>query len=116
MTKKNEHNMDQREQSASENALEGARRTTGDASSDARCDVKVLGMAKRRQYSGSEKRRILAAADRCMQSGELGALLRREGILQWSTNFGHCRTQQQVLILDREHSARRFAASPTVQP
>ena len=37
-------------------------------------------MAKRRQFSAAEKRRILNAADRCTQPGELGALLRREGI------------------------------------
>ena len=37
-------------------------------------------LPKRRQFSAAEKRRILHAADRCAQPGELGALLRREGI------------------------------------
>ena len=37
-------------------------------------------MAKRRQFSGSDKRRILEAADRCTQPGEIGALLRKERI------------------------------------
>jgi transposase-like protein len=36
--------------------------------------------AKRRRFSADEKRRILAEADACTKSGELGALLRREGI------------------------------------
>ena len=36
--------------------------------------------AKRRQFSSGEKRRILAAADRCPKVGEMGALWRREGI------------------------------------
>ena len=36
--------------------------------------------ARRRQTSPSEKRRIVAAAGRCTQPGEIGALLRREGI------------------------------------
>ena len=36
--------------------------------------------ARRRQFSGAEKRRILLAADRCTKPGELGALLRSEGI------------------------------------
>ena len=43
-------------------------------------DPEVAATAKRRQFSGSERRRILAAADRCSAPGEIGALLRREGI------------------------------------
>ncbi len=43
-------------------------------------DPEVAATAKRRQFSSSEKRRILMAADRCTESGEIGALLRREGI------------------------------------
>jgi transposase len=62
-------------------ALEGARRATGNAASIAPpVDPEVVATAKRRQFSGSERRRILAAADRCSQIGEIGALLRREGI------------------------------------
>jgi transposase-like protein len=40
----------------------------------------VVATARRRRFAASEKRRILAAADRCKKPGELGALLRREGI------------------------------------
>ena len=62
-------------------ALEGARRATGDAASIAPpADPEVVVTAKRRQFSGSERRRILIAADRCTEVGEIGALLRREGI------------------------------------
>src|SRR5450759_4331681 len=62
-------------------AVEGARRATGDAASIARpADPEVAATAKRRQFSGSERRRILAAADRCTAPGAIGALLRREGI------------------------------------
>ena len=43
-------------------------------------DPEVAATAKRRQFSGSERRRIVAAADRCSAPGEIGALLRREGI------------------------------------
>jgi transposase len=43
-------------------------------------DPEVAATAKRRQFSGGERRRILAAADRCSAPGEIGALLRREGI------------------------------------
>jgi transposase len=61
--------------------LEGARRATeGAASISPPADPEVVATAKRRQFSGSERRRILAAADRCTEVGEIGALLRREGI------------------------------------
>jgi len=59
---------------------EGARRATAVAAATAAPDSEVAATAKRRQFSSAEKRRILNAADRCTQPGELGALLRREGI------------------------------------
>lgn len=40
----------------------------------------MVATAKRRQFSAAEKRRIVAAANRCTKPGEIGALLRREGI------------------------------------
>jgi transposase len=43
-------------------------------------DPEVAATAKRRQFSSSERHRILVAADRCSKTGEIGALLRREGI------------------------------------
>src|ERR1700685_4328359 len=46
----------------------------------ARRDPEVVAIAKRRQFSGSEKRRLLAEAERCRQAGTLGAFLRRERI------------------------------------
>lgn len=61
-------------------AAEGARRATAAAASTGAPDPEVVASAKRRQFSAAEKRRILNAADRCTQPGELGALLRREGI------------------------------------
>ncbi len=66
---------------ALEGALEGARRATGSAPSSAPpTDPEVVAIARRRQISPSNKRRIVAAAERCTQPGEIGALLRREGI------------------------------------
>jgi len=66
---------------ALEDVLEGARRATGSASSSAPpVDPEVVATARRRQFSPKEKRRILAAADLCAAPGEIGALLRREGI------------------------------------
>lgn len=61
-------------------AAQGARRATEAEASTAPPDAEVAATAKRRQFSGAEKRRILNAADRCSKPGELGALLRKEGI------------------------------------
>ncbi len=64
-----------------EDALQGARRATEDASSiTPPPDPEVAATARRRQFAPSEKRRIVAAAERCSKPGEIGALLRREGI------------------------------------
>lgn len=43
-------------------------------------ETEVTDKAKRRRFSAAEKQRILEAADRCEKPGDLGALLRREGI------------------------------------
>ncbi len=58
-----------------------ARRAAGQASLSAPTpDPEVAPIARRRRFSGSEKRRLLAEADRCKESGQLGAFLRRERI------------------------------------
>ena len=62
---------------------QGARRATEEGAGGRATrapDPEVVATAKRRQFSGAEKRRIVAAADACEKPGELGALLRREGI------------------------------------
>jgi transposase len=75
--------------------LEGARRATGSvASISPPADPEVAAVAKRRHFSGSERRRILAAADRCSQVGEIGALLRREGI--YSSQLATWRKQRAM--------------------
>lgn len=43
-------------------------------------DPQVVPKAERRQFSAEYKLRILAEADRCTERGEIGALLRREGL------------------------------------
>lgn len=43
-------------------------------------DPEVVPRAKRRQFSAKYKLRILTEADQCTQRGEIGALLRREGL------------------------------------
>ena len=58
-------------------------------------DPEVAATAKRRQFSSSEKRRILAAAERCTAVGEIGALLRREGI--YSSHLTTWRKQRAAM-------------------
>jgi transposase len=43
-------------------------------------DPEVLPRAERRQYTGQYKLRILEEVDRCTERGQIGALLRREGL------------------------------------
>ena len=95
--------------SALEDASEGARRATGEASSSAPpADPEVVAIPRRRQFSAADKRRILAAADRCTEPGETGALLRREGI--YSSHLSAWRKQrgaQGVAGLDTRRRGRK---------
>ena len=77
---------------APEGALEEARRANGNAPSGARPDPEVVATARRRQFTSGDKRRILEAADRCTQPGEIGALLRKEGI--YSSHLSTWRKQR----------------------
>jgi len=43
-------------------------------------EVEVLEKAARRRFSAEYKRKVLKEADACVRPGELGALLRREGL------------------------------------
>ena len=52
----------------------------------------VTPKAKRRRFSASYKLRILEEADRCTQPGQIGALLRREGL--YSSNLTSWRRQR----------------------
>src|SRR5438093_2710165 len=43
-------------------------------------ETEVVAKAARRRFTAAEKLRVLKEADRCTRPGELGALLRREGL------------------------------------
>ena len=86
-------------------AAEGARRATEEAPGSAPSanavgtDSEVVAkVVKRRSFSNAEKRRILAAADRCSRPGELGALLRKEGV--YSSSLSTWRRQREEVELD----------------
>ena len=63
---------------------EGARRASVEPPSPARAperpEVEVAAKAQRRRFSAEYKQRVLAEAERCTGAGEIGALLRREGL------------------------------------
>lgn len=61
--------------------LEGARRATGEplAPASVGVDPEVVAVAKRRQFSPAYKRQMVRAVAAC-KPGEVGALLRREGL------------------------------------
>ncbi len=67
---------------------------TGSSSAEAqRADPEVVPTAKRRVFSKAEKLRILTAADACVAPGDIGALLRHEGI--YSSHLATWRKQRQ---------------------
>lgn len=57
-----------------------------------RPDPEVVPRAKRRQFTAKYKLRILQEADRCRERGELGELLRREGL--YSSHLSKWRQQR----------------------
>lgn len=65
-----------------------------------RPDPQVTQRATRRRFSAADKLRILAEADACHQPGQLGALLRREGL--YSSSLASFRKQRDEGKLGRD--------------
>ena len=59
--------------------------------------MEVVAHAQRRTFTTAERRRILEAADRCSKPGEIGALLRREGV--YSSSLCTWRRQREAADL-----------------
>ena len=84
-------------------ASQGARSATEDAPGSAApalprgTSSEVVPRARRRRFTDADKRRILAAADRCTKPGEVGALLRREGV--YSSSLSTWRGQREAADL-----------------
>ena len=78
--------INQEKENEESRGTEGARRVTGVARELAEGkglispDPEVTEKAQRRRFSAEYKLRVLREADQCRKPGELGALLRREGI------------------------------------
>ena len=84
-------------------ASQGARRATGDAGNPAApaeplgSDAEVVARARRRSFTNADKRRILQAAHACTEPGEIGALMRREGV--YSSSLSTWRRQREAADL-----------------
>jgi transposase len=76
-----------------------------------RPDPEVVPVAKRRTFSNADKLRILAAADACTAPGDIGALLRREGI--YSSHLATWRKQRQAAAASQVLARKR---GPKVDP
>ena len=71
-------------------------------------DPEVVPRAKRRQFSAKYKLRILTEADQCTQRGEIGALLRREGLYSSHlTTWRRQRDRGQLAGLTPEKRGRK---------
>jgi transposase len=69
---------------------------------------------KRRRYSAEYKVRILKEADACTKSGELGALLRREGL--YSSLLSNWRSQRDSGALSGLEPKRRGRKAKSKDP
>ena len=80
---------------------------------DAVPPTEVTPRAARRRFSAEYKRRILREADSCTKSGDLGALLRREGL--YSSHLSTWRAQRDL----GEHeglSPKKRGPKPSANP
>ena len=79
-------------------------------------NTEVIAKAKRRHFTGAEKQRILREVEACRGTGEIGALLRREGI--YSSYLTTWRRERESRELDglapntEEHSAGKRGPKP----
>lgn len=73
--------------------------------------TEVVAKAQRRQYTAEYKLRILREGEACQGSGEIGALLRREGL--YSSNLTNWRRKRESGELDGLSAHKR---GPKVNP
>ena len=64
------------------------------AGSPRSAEVEVLAKARRRRFTAQDKIRVLKEADACTRPGEVGALLRREGL--YSSHLTDWRRQREA--------------------
>lgn len=98
-------------------ATEGARRASGVGAGGGPGivpDPEVAEKAKRRLFSPEYKLRVLREADGCRGSGEIGALLRREGL--YSSHLTTWRRQRETGALVGMRARKRGPKSRAEDP
>ena len=96
---------------------EGARRATGDAGAHGpvgALDPEVTERAKRRRFTAEYKLDILRKADACKGDGDVGALLRREGL--YSSQLAAWRRQRDELTKAGLKARKRGPKAMVVDP
>ncbi len=96
---------------------EGARGATGDSGARApegAPDPEVTERAKRRRFTAEYKLRILRKADACKGGGDVGALLRREGL--YSSQLAAWRRQRDELAKAGLKARKRGPKGKVVDP
>ena len=107
---------------STDGAKEGARRATGVAPSVggrkpaivSPPDPEVPEKKPRRRFTAKYKLRILAAADACTEQGQLGSLLRREGL--YSSNLTNWRHQRKKGLLRTMAPKKRGRKKKEINP
>ena len=97
----------------------GARRATGVSTGGATQnghfpDPEVAEKAARRKFTGKYKLRILQEADACATQGQMGALLRREGL--YSSNLTTWRRQRKQGALEALSPKHRGPKTKNIDP
>ncbi len=95
---------------------EGARRASGVSVTGAESipDPEVTEKPKRRRFSAEYRLRIVREADSCKESGEIGALLRREGL--YSSLLTAWRRQRDTGALAGLEPKKRGPKAKAVDP
>lgn len=104
-------------ESLSSPELEGARRATGDSGGrgpEGAPDPEVTERAKRRRFTAEYKIRILRELDACKGDGDVGALLRREGL--YSSQLAAWRRQRDEAAKTELKARKRGPKPKAVDP
>jgi transposase-like protein len=79
-------------------------------------DPEVIPVAERRQFKAEYKLRILEEADQCTEPGELGALLRREGLYSsYLSRWRRAREQGLLRALSPKKRGRKRTGDPELE-
>ena len=96
---------------------EGALRASEESAGSVRPqnpDPEVAEIAKRRRFTAKYKLRILREVDACKNPGEIGALLRREGL--YSSNLTYWRRQRDAIASKGLSAVKRGRKPKKVDP